>query len=127
MHAAVIESILDTCPGLQSLEQQVLQQLAGISRIIEVASEAVLCREGAPPDALHYLLDGQVALTQSAAGGGSTVIDVLHPVSCLALAGVVADQPYMMTAQAIKASRLLEISARPLRLMIATHSRLAVS
>ena len=122
-----VESVLGTCPGLQTLEQELIRQLAGISRIIEVASDAVLCREGSRPDALHYLLDGQVALTQSAAGGSSAVIDVVHPISSLALAGVVADQPHMMTAQAIKPSRLLEISAGPLRRMISIHSRLAVS
>jgi len=126
MSAATIESVLGTCPGLQSLEQDLLRQLAGISRIIEVAGDVVLCREGSMPDALRYLLNGQVALTHAAPDGSGTVIDIVHPVSSLSLAGVVDARPCMMTAQAVKPSRLLEIAARPLQAMIATHSRLAI-
>lgn len=127
MSALAIESVLGTCPGLHTLEKELSAQLAGISRVVEVASNAVLSRQGTAPEALRYLLDGQVALTQTASDGSNAVIDVVHPVSSLSLASVVADQPHMMTAQAVKPSRLLEIPAAPLRGLIGTRPRLAVT
>lgn len=127
MSASTIESVLVMCPGLQALENRLSARLASISRIIDVASSAVLCRQGAPADALHYLLHGQVALTQSGAGGSNAVIDVVHPVSSVSLASVVASEPHIMTAQAMKPSRLLQIPAAPLREMIDTQPGLAVT
>ena len=115
MSAIAIEPILGSCPGLNLLEKELAAQIAAVSRIVEVASNAVLSRQGTPPEALRYLLDGQVALTQTASDGSNAVIDVVHPVSSLALASVVTDQLHMMTAQAVKPSRLLEIPASPLR------------
>lgn len=127
MSASAIVSLLGTCPGLDLLEQELSVQLAGISRIIEVAGNAVLCRQGSPPDALRYLLEGQVALIQAGAGGENALIDVVHPVSSLALASVVAGEPHIMTAQATRSSRLLEIPAEPLRAMVQTRPNLAIS
>lgn len=127
MSASALPSILETCPGLEYLEQSLSQHLAGISRIIEVASNAVLCRQGAPADTLRYLLEGQVALTQTGAGGEQAVIDVVHPVSSLALTSVVTGEPHIMTAQAMKPSRLLEIPAAPLRQLVDTEPSLAIT
>ena len=127
MSATVIEPILATCPGLQQLETGLLRQLAGFSRIIEVATDAVLHRQGTPPDSLHYLLDGQVVLSQTAADNNSAVIDVVHPVSSISLASVVANHPHMMTAQAMRPSRLLAVAAEPLRGIIATQPRVAMT
>lgn len=126
MSASAIASVLGTCPGLEFLEQELSAQLAGISRIIEVATNAVLSRQGAPADTLRYLLDGQVALTQSGAGGDNAVIDVVHPVSSVALASVVAGERHILTARTTKSSRLLEIPAEPLRALIQTHPELAI-
>lgn len=127
MSASALPALLGTCPGLEHLEQRLAEQLAGISRIIEVASNAVLCRQGQPADALRYLLDGQVALTQTGAGGEQAVIDVVHPVSSLALSSVVAGEPHIMTAQAMMPSQLLEIPAAPLRLLIDLEPKLAIT
>ena len=126
MSASTIESVLGDCPGLQDLGKELAAQIASISRIIEVASNTVLSRQGAAPEALHYLLEGQVALTQTAAGSNA-VIDVVHPVSSLALASVVADEPHIMMAQAMKPSTLLEIPAGPLRSMMDTRPSLAIT
>jgi len=126
MSASTIEAVLGTCPGLQDLGRELAAQIAAVSRVIDVAGNTILSRQGAVPDALHYLLDGQVALTQTA-GGSNAVIDVVHPVSSLALASVVADEPHIMTAQAMRPSRLLEIEAAPLRGMINTRPSLAIS
>ncbi len=123
----VMASLLATCPGFELLDGEMLEQLASVSSLIELASQVVLCQQGTVPEALHYLLDGQMALTQTAAGGTQTLIDVVHPISSVALASVVADQRHLMTARAVRPSRLLEIPAAPLRRMIATRPRLAVT
>ena len=127
MSASVIQSVLGACPGLDALEQELSVQLAGISRIVEVAKGAILSRQGARPEALRYLLNGQVSLTQTGAGGDSALIDVVHPVSSLALASVVAGEPHLMTAQTMKPSRLLEIPADPLRDLMGTRPSLAIT
>jgi CRP/FNR family transcriptional activator FtrB len=122
-----VEGIVGGFPEFRQLESGLIAQIANVSRIIEVAKEAVLCRQGARPEVLHYLLDGQVALTQAAADGTSTVIDVVEPVHSVALASVITCQPQVMTARTLRNSRLLAIQGEPLRALIATRPSLAVT
>lgn len=118
---------LKALPGFRDLDRETFDAVEAISRLIEVPGEAVLCLQGSPPDALHYLLDGQVTLTQAAANGDIAVIDVLRPVRCIALANVVTGLAHQMTARALTMSRLLEIRAEPLRALIGLRSSLATT
>ena len=110
--------ILPCFRPFQQLEHSLLSRLAALSRIVEVGRDAVLCRQGTQPEALHYLLEGQIALTQATPDGSATLIDVVQPVRSVTLASVVAGQTHMLTAQALKPSRVLEVPGGPLRALI---------
>jgi CRP/FNR family transcriptional regulator, transcriptional activator FtrB len=118
---------LDALPGFRLLDRETFGAVESISRLIEVPGEALLCRQGAEPDALHYLLDGQVTLSQMAANGEVAVIDVLRPVRGIALANVVTGLAHQMTARALTTCRLLEIRGAPLRALVGLRSSLAAT
>lgn len=109
---------LEALPGFGELDPDTLGDIEAISRLVEVPGNAVLCRQGSPSDSLHYLLDGQVSLTQASANGDVAVIDILRPVRGIDLANVVIGEAHQMTARAVTMSRLLEVRAEPLRTMI---------
>ncbi|MGA3400313.1 MAG: cyclic nucleotide-binding domain-containing protein [Acetobacteraceae bacterium] len=123
----ITDATLKALPGFRDLDRETFGAVEAISRLIEVPGKAVLCRQGGPPDALHYLLDGQVTMTQAAANGDVAVIDVVRPVRGIALANVVTGLTHQMTARALTMSRLLEIRAEPLRTLIGLRPSLATT
>ncbi|HTW68860.1 MAG TPA: cyclic nucleotide-binding domain-containing protein [Acetobacteraceae bacterium] len=118
---------LETLPGFRGLESDTLGAVQAISRLIEVPVDAVLCRQGSPPESLHYLLEGQVTLSQSAGNGDVAIIDVLQPVRGIDLANVVTGQAHQITARALMPSRLVELRAAPLRDLIGVRPSLATT
>ena len=88
-------------PGFAQLDSGSLKELAAAGDLAEVDAGDVLFREGSRPEALHIVLEGKVSLTGTAADASSTVIDILGPASSFVLANVLAEEPYLMGAQAI--------------------------
>ncbi|HSU04066.1 MAG TPA: cyclic nucleotide-binding domain-containing protein [Acetobacteraceae bacterium] len=119
--------LLDMVPGFDSLDRTLVELVASVSRIVDVPADAILCRQGAAPDALHWLLDGQVALSQAGPSQESAIIDILQPISGITLASAVLGQRYPMTAEVLTRSRVMEIQAAPLRALTATHPALATT
>ncbi len=122
-----IEATLRNLPDFAGLDRSVLSQIAPASRIAERPAHALLCQQGATPDALRYLLDGHAALTQRTGDGSRVVIDLALPVSGLVVASALAGSPYLMTAEALTAVAVLEIAASPLRRLIETTPSLATA
>lgn len=118
---------LGSLPGFRDLDADTLDAVEAISRLVDVPGDAVLCRQGSPPEALHYLLEGQVTLSQSAGNGDVAIIDVLEPVRGIDLANVVTGQMHQITARALMPSRLVELRAAPLRDLIGRRPSLATT
>jgi len=118
---------LQALPGFRDLDADTFEAVETISRVIDVAGDAVLCRQGSAPVSLHYLLDGQVTLSQAASNGEAALIDVLQPVRGIDLANVVTGEAHQVTARALVASRLLELRAAPLRELIGRRPSLATT
>ena len=113
-------------PGLTGLDDALIGQLTSVSRVLQVATNAVLFRQGAETDSLNWLLDGQVALFQAGQGGDDTVIDILRPVAGIAVGGVVFGQTYPVTARALAPTSVLTIGAAPFRGLMASRPALAL-
>lgn len=122
-----VETSLRAMPDFAGLDRGILDQVASASRIVERPARALLCQQGAIPDALRYLLDGQAALTQRTGNGSRVVIDLALPVSGLVVASALAGSPYLMTAEALTAVAVLEIAVSPLQRLIETTPSLATS
>jgi len=114
-------------PDFAGLDRNVLSQIAFASCIMERPARTLLCQQGAPPDALRYLLNGHAALTQRTGDGSRVVIDLALPVSGLVVASALAGSPYLMTAEALTAVAVLEIAVAPLRRLIETTPSLATA
>src|SRR5882757_750499 len=103
--------LLGTVPLFERLDTDLRAHLYAITTVITVVPDAVLSQQGAMPEALHILLDGQVALSSTAADGTTALIEVLHPIDHFVLASVLSRLPHLMTARAVTRARLLAIDA----------------
>jgi CRP/FNR family transcriptional activator FtrB len=114
-----------TVPLFERLDATLLERIDAISEPVAVDGDAVLSHQGAMPDFLHILLEGQVALTSTAADGTTALVEVIHPPGHFVLASVLADLPNMMTARTVTRARLLAIEAAGLRRLVETEPSLA--
>jgi CRP/FNR family transcriptional regulator, transcriptional activator FtrB len=112
-------------PLFERLDTDLLTRLDAITTVITVAPDAVLSQQGAMPDALHVLLDGQVALSSTAADGTTALIEVLDPIDHFVMASVLSRLPYLMTARAVTRARLLAIDAAGLLDLVEHEVQLA--
>lgn len=122
-----IEALLRPVPGFAQLDDELLERIADSGSVSEVSAGDVLFEEGALPESLYVLLDGKVSLTGTAADASRTVIDILLPASSFVLANVLANEPYLMGAQAIAHSRLIRVSAEPVRQLVETQPAAAMA
>ncbi len=106
--------LIETVPLFERLNMPLRTQIEAISELVTAEEGEVLSVQGALPEYLHILLEGQVALTSTAADGTTAVVEVVHPVGHFVLASVLAELPYLMTARAVTRSRLLAIDASAL-------------
>jgi CRP/FNR family transcriptional activator FtrB len=116
-----IGTMLRTVPGFAQLDGESLEQVAAAGDLAEVQAGDILFREGMLPESLYVLLDGRVSLTGTSADASSTVIDILGPSSSFVLANVLADEPYLMGAQAVAGSRVVRIAAETMRQVVAAQ------
>jgi CRP/FNR family transcriptional activator FtrB len=120
-------AILHAVPMFGRLDADLLGRINAITDLVEVAPGAALCRQGAMPDRLHILLDGQVALSGTAPDGTSAVVEVVRPVAHFVLAAVLTELPYLMSANPVTPSRLLELEAAALRALLEQAPPLALA
>ncbi|MBN8906583.1 MAG: cyclic nucleotide-binding domain-containing protein, partial [Rhodospirillales bacterium] len=89
----------------------VLHELAAIGEIRIVREQEILCRQGERADRLHVLIEGQIALSNTAPNGTSAVVEVVRPGGHFVLATVLAKLPYLLNAQAVTPSRVVVLPA----------------
>lgn len=73
-----------------------------------------LIREGALPDFLHVVIEGQVELFAQH-DDRETTIDVIQPVTTFILAAVIRDEPYLKSARTLTESRVLMLPVEKVR------------
>jgi CRP/FNR family transcriptional activator FtrB len=117
--------LIGAVPLFERLDTDLRARLDAITTVITVLPDAVLSQQGAMPEALHVLLDGQVALSSTAADGTTALIEVLHPIDHFVLASVLSRLPYLMTARAVTRARLLAIDAAGLLDLVEHEAQLA--
>jgi CRP/FNR family transcriptional activator FtrB len=111
------------------LDPRLLVRLDAISEIRSFGSRKVLCTQGEVPAVLHFVMEGQVALSGAAPDGSQAVMEVVSPGPCASfvLAAVLTDQPYLMTATTISEAKVLMIRAPALRALIRTEAEIALA
>ncbi len=117
--------VIGAIPLFESLDAGLQQEIEAITRTVSADPDQVLSHQGAMPDVLHILLEGQVALSSTAADGTRALVEVLHPMDHFVLASVLTQLPYLLTARTVTRCRLLEISAHDLLLLVEREASLA--
>ncbi len=118
---------LRVVPMFERLDAELLGRINAITDLVKVAPGVELCRQGAFPDRLHILLDGQVTLSGAASDGTLAVVEVVHPAAHFVLAAVLKELPYLMSAHAVTPSRLLLLDAAALRALLEQAPPLALA
>jgi CRP/FNR family transcriptional activator FtrB len=121
---AVID-LVESVPLFERLDASLRRQIEAISELVTVRDNVVVSHQGAMPEFLYILLEGQVALTSTAPDGTTAVVEVVHPVGHFVLASVLSELPYLMTAHTVTASRLLTIDATALLELVHREPALA--
>lgn len=103
--------VLGTIPLFERLQPSLRQRIEAISETIEVGAEHVLSQQGGLATHLHVLLEGQVALSSTAADGTTALVEVLHPLDHFVLASVLSRLPNLMTARTVGPARLIAVDA----------------
>ena len=98
-------------PLFERLDASLLERIDAITEAVTAEPDQVLSQQGAMPECLHVLLDGQVALSSTAADGTTALVEVLHPIDHFVMASVLTRLPYLMTARTVTRCRLLAIDA----------------
>ncbi len=106
--------LIGTLPLFERLDPSLRLRIEAVSETIAVGANHVLSHQGAMPKCLHVLLEGQVALSSTAADGTTALVEVLHPPDHFVLASVLSRLPYLMTARTVGPSRLVAIDAEGL-------------
>ncbi len=121
--------LLRTVLPFDRLDLRLLSRLDAISEVRRSDPHTELCAQGEFPAALHFLLEGQVALSGTAPDGSQAVMEVVRPGPCagFVLAAVLTDQPYLMSATTITEARMLMIRAPALRALIRTEPEIALA
>lgn len=116
--AAPMLQTLRTTPLLRDLPDPLLDRLAAISKIVTVAEDAEICRQGDAADQLIIVLDGQLAGFSTAANGTTAVVEVIRTGETLGLATLLARLPRLLGVRAVAPSRLLSIDAKGLLTLV---------
>ncbi len=107
---AVVD-LIGTVPLFEGLDAPLRARIEAVTELATTGPDQVLSRQGDMPQFLHVLLEGQVALSSTAADGTTALVEVLHPVDHFVLAAVLTRLPYLMTARTVTACRLLAIDS----------------
>ena len=117
--------LIRTVPLFEGLGPDLHRRIEAIARVVSAESSRVLSHQGAMPEVFHILLEGQVALSSTAADGTTALVEVLHPIDHFVLASVLTQLPYLMTARTVTRCRLLELDANALLKLVELEASLA--
>jgi CRP/FNR family transcriptional activator FtrB len=117
--------LIGTVPLFEGFDAAQCARIEAISEVESAEASTVLAQQGAMPEYLYVLLEGQVALSSTAADGTTALVEVLHPLDHFVLAAVLTQLPHLMTARAVTQCRLLAIRAEGLLDLVAQEAALA--
>jgi CRP/FNR family transcriptional activator FtrB len=123
MEAAV--DLIGSVPLFEGLEPALRGRIGAIAGVMTAEPGTMLAHQGVLPECLHVLLEGRVALSSTAADGTTALVEILHPVEHFVLASVLTKLPYLMSARAVTACRLLAIDGERLLDLVEQEAPLA--
>jgi CRP/FNR family transcriptional activator FtrB len=117
--------LIGTVPLFERLDAPLRKQIEAIADEMWADADQVVSHQGTLPTSLYVLLEGQVALSSTAADGTTALVEVLHPIDHFVLASVLTQLPTLMTATTVTRCRLLAINAGGLLDLVEREAPLA--
>jgi hypothetical protein len=117
--------LIGTVPLFERLDAPLRKQIEAITDETWADPDQVVSQQGTLPTSLYVLLEGQVALSSTAADGTTALVEVLHPIDHFVLASVLTQLPTLMTATTVTRCRLLAINAGGLLDLVEREAPLA--
>jgi CRP/FNR family transcriptional activator FtrB len=124
---ATAVDLIGGVPLFERLDAPLRAQIEAITRVVTTGPDEVLSRQGALPECLYVLLEGQVALSSAAADGTTALVEVVHPIDYFIMASVLTGLPYLMTARTVMPCRLLAVRADGLLQLVESEAALATT
>jgi CRP/FNR family transcriptional regulator, transcriptional activator FtrB len=103
--------LIGTVPLFDRLDAPLRARIEAITDVATADAGQVLSQQGTMAEYLYVLLQGQVALSSTAADGTTALVEVLHPIDHFVLASVLTRLPNLMSARTVTRCRLLAINA----------------
>jgi signal transduction histidine kinase len=97
-------------PLLAGFPPDALERIAGLAERLQLSAGEVLMEEGAAPDGLYILMEGELEVTRGE-GAAQVVLAVQGPGSFVGEMSLLERAPRSATVRAIQASELLRIGA----------------
>jgi signal transduction histidine kinase len=97
-------------PLLEGFPPDALERIAGLAERLQLSAGDVLMQEGADPDGLYILVEGELEVTRGE-GAAQVVLAVQGPGSFVGEMSLLERAPRSATVRAIQASALLRIGA----------------
>lgn len=113
--------VLDQSPLFQGLDEDLLEQVAGLGEFVEVLRGRHLYRAGEPADAVYVLDTGRLALV---AGDGTSTAAELGRGDCAGIVAVLTHEPHVTSALALRDCTLLRVDRRGFLALARTHPAL---
>lgn len=96
-------------PIFKSLDAEALERIAGGATEVSVPRATTVYRRGDACRSMYIVLIGQLKLVLQAPNGSEKVVEVVGPGGCCSESALVLGRPYMLTAETLKDSRLLQL------------------
>jgi CRP/FNR family transcriptional activator FtrB len=107
-------TLIQALPLFADVDEASFESLMHAAYFQRFPASVALVTEGDSPDFLHVVVEGMVELT-AAGNGRETVVEIVRPIETFILAAVIRDQPYLMSARTLDASRILMIPSRDVK------------
>ncbi len=107
------------------LSEEALRRLLAYAQVEELARGAVLFREGAQSEFVHYVLEGSIGLAASAEKPEGTIVEIFREDEIFVAPAAMLRLPYLVSAVVLAPARVLAIPAAVFRAVLERDPGLA--
>lgn len=125
--AEAAAALLKRSPVFSGLSDASLADVAGAARSREVPAGGMLFREGDPAETFFIVSTGSFKLTQVDAAGHQVLLRLAGPGDAVGGAGVIGEDTYPVTAEALGSAAVLEWSGETFAALLERHPPLAIN
>ncbi len=112
MTTAVSAADLRSVPLFAGLDDDQIERVRAIARLVQARRRDVLFREGDPVEGIFVLLDGLVKIYKLSPEGKEHILHIIHPGQTFAEAAVFMAEGYPAYAEALQKSRAVLLPKR---------------